>query len=153
MTSLRKAVLFGFFVWLIPFAVAFVIYPLHESSRPLFESIMPVSIAIAVVVFGVRYLRAVQAGFVREGALLGVLWFVINVVIDAPLMLLGGPMQVTVGQYAADIGATYLMIPAITIGMAAARAARSETLSGAQGCRVTRSARRPVDHWVASRAS
>lgn len=126
MTSIPKAVLFGFLVWLIPFGVAFVIYPLHESSRPLFESIMPVSIAIAVVVFGVRYLRAVQAQFVREGAMVGLLWLVISVIIDAPLMLLGGPMQMTLGQYAADIGVTYLMIPVITIGLAAARAARSE---------------------------
>lgn len=127
MTSIPKAVLFGFFVWLIPFGVAFVIYPLHESSRPLFESIMPVSIAIAVVVFGVRHLRAVQEQFVWEGAMVGLLWLVISVIIDAPLMLLGGPMQMTVGQYAADIGVTYLMIPVITIGLAAARAARSET--------------------------
>jgi len=126
-TSIPKAVLFGFFVWLIPFGVAFVIYPLHESSRPLFESIMPVSIAIAVVVFGVRHLRAVQEQFVWEGAMVGLLWLVISVIIDAPLMLLGGPMQMTVGQYAADIGVTYLMIPVITIGLAAARAARSET--------------------------
>ena len=128
--TIRRAVIFGFFVWLIPFVVAFAIYPLHESSRPLFESIMPVSIAIAVTVFGVRYLRAVHARFLQEGALLGLLWLVISVVIDAPLMLLGGPMQMTVAQYAADIGVTYLMIPVITIGIAVARATSSGTLSG-----------------------
>ncbi len=129
MTSIRKAVLYGFFAWLIPFGVAFAIYPLHESSRPLFESIMPVSIAIAVTAFGVRYLRAVQVRIVREGIMVGLLWLAISVIIDAPLMLLGGPMQMTVAQYAADIGVTYLMIPAITIGIAAARATRNETLS------------------------
>jgi hypothetical protein len=130
MKSTRKAVIFGFFVWLIPFVVAFAIYPLHESSRPLFESIMPVSIAIAVAVFGVRYLRAVHARFVQEGAILGLLWLAISVIIDAPLMLLGGPMQMTVAQYTADIGVTYLMIPVITIGIAVARATSSGTLSG-----------------------
>jgi hypothetical protein len=90
---------------------------------------MPVSIAIAVTAFGVRYLRAVQVRIVREGIMVGLLWLAISVIIDAPLMLLGGPMQMTVAQYAADIGVTYLMIPAITIGIAAARATRNETLS------------------------
>ena len=46
MTSVRKAVLFGFLIWLIPFVVAFIIFPLRESSRPLFESIMPVTVAV-----------------------------------------------------------------------------------------------------------
>jgi hypothetical protein len=47
MTSLRKALFYGVLVWLIPFAVAFLIFPLRQSARPLFESIMPVALAAA----------------------------------------------------------------------------------------------------------
>ena len=57
MTSMHKALIFGVLVWLVPFAVAFLIFPLHGSSRPLFESIMPVVISAATVVFAVTYLR------------------------------------------------------------------------------------------------
>ena len=57
----------------------------------------------------------------RQGLLLGLLWLAICLAIDA-LMLLGGPMQMTVPEYLADIGVTYLMIPVITIGIAATRA-------------------------------
>ncbi|MGH7675163.1 MAG: hypothetical protein ACREMV_07810 [Gemmatimonadales bacterium] len=66
-----------------------------------------------------------NAGFVREGLRLGLLWLAINVAIDAPLMLFGGPMHMTVGQYAADIAVTYLMMPVITTGIAVAGARRS----------------------------
>lgn len=117
MTSLRRALLFGFLVWLVPFIVAFVIFPLRESSRPLFESIMPVAIATVVVGLGVTYFHVVNGNFVREGLLLGLLWLAISVLIDAPLMLLGGPMRMSLSQYVADIGATYLMIPVITLGL------------------------------------
>ena len=55
--------------------------------------------------------------YLREGVLLGCLWFAINILIDAPLMLLGGPMKMTLPDYMSDIGVTYLLIPAITIGI------------------------------------
>jgi hypothetical protein len=108
-------------IWLIAFAVAVVIFPIRESNRPLFESIMPVALAGAVVVFGVRYFRAVTTAFVPEGLRLGLLWLLISVAIDAPLMLVGGPMKMTVGQYLADIGLTYLLMPVITLGLGLAR--------------------------------
>lgn len=117
MAARGKAVLFGFLVWLAAFAAAFVIFPLRESSRPLFESIMPVVLATATAALAVIYFRGVNRDYTREGIALGCLWLAINVLIDAPLMLVGGPMKMTVGQYIADIGVTYLLIPAITIGI------------------------------------
>jgi hypothetical protein len=121
MKSWGKAIGYGVLVWLVPFVVAFLIFPIHEQMRPLFESIMAVVVAAAVVIFGLAYLKRVDANLRREGMLLGLLWFVICVVIDAPLMLLGGPMKMSLGNYLADIGVTYLMIIAITTGLAVAR--------------------------------
>ena len=127
MTPMRRAILFGFLIWLIPFVVAFVIFPLRESSRPLFESIMPVSVAAATVIFGVLYFRHVTRDHVRQGILIGVIWLAMCLLIDLPLMLLGGPMQMTLWEYVSDIGITYLMIPAITIGMGVALGRQGKT--------------------------
>ena len=46
-------------------------------------------------------------------------------------LLFGGPMLMTVGEYLADIGATYVMIPVITIGLGQVleRSARRDTAS------------------------
>jgi hypothetical protein len=66
----------------------------------------------------------VNRAFVFEGLRLGLLWLLISVAIDAPLMLLGGPMKMTVGQYLADIGLTYLLMPVITLGLGMALAQR-----------------------------
>jgi len=127
MAAFGRALLFGFLVWLLPFVVAFAIFPLRESARPLFESIMPVTVTLVVVAFGLVYFRRVTGGFTREGIFLGLLWMAVSLVIDAPLMLLGGPMKMSIGDYVADIGLTYLIMPIVTIGLGLAKASSSTT--------------------------
>lgn len=119
MASVRKAILLGLLVWLIPFIVAFIAFPLKNSWRSLFESIMPLALALVVVACARLYFRGIAARGMREGLLLGLVWFAICVAIDLPLML-SPPMNYSLSEYAADIGLTYLMIPVITIGMAVA---------------------------------
>jgi len=124
MTSWRRALGLGVGAWLVPFVVAILVFPFRESNRPLFESIMGVTVASTAVLLGLGYLRKLQSGFIREGLLLGLIWFVMCVLIDAPLMLFGGPMKMTFGQYMADLGLSYLSIPVVTLGLAAASARR-----------------------------
>ncbi len=116
MKSIKKALLFGVLLWLVVFVVGFLAFPLRDSNRPLFESIMPVALSICVVFLSTLYLKHVRDGFLKEGVLLGLMWLVISVVIDAPMFLFGGPMKTTLSGYLSDIGATYLSIPIITTG-------------------------------------
>lgn len=116
MRSYKLALLYGFLVWLIPFIVAFLIYPIRTSNRALFESIMPVVVTICVVFFSVFYFRKVKAGFFKEGILLGVIWFAISLVIDLIMFMPESLMKMSFADYMMDIGLTYLIIPAICIG-------------------------------------
>lgn len=110
-----KLLLYGFLVWLGPFAVSVLIYPLRSAQRPLFESIMPVVITACAVFFSVLYLGNVTSGFLREGIRLGATWLVISLSIDL-LLFMEGPMKMSLLDYVKDIGLTYLIIPTITIG-------------------------------------
>lgn len=74
---------------------------------------MPVVLAVATVFFAQRYFSHVGDRFAREGLLLGLVWMGVSVAIDIPLMLAPSPMQMTLGEYMADIGLTYVMIPVI----------------------------------------
>ncbi len=116
MKSFRRALLYALIVWAIPFVVAMFVFPLRASDRPFFESIMPVSVAVAAVIFGVLYFRKVEAHFVREGILLGLIFLGVSLAVDL-LMFSRGPMSMPLPDYVKDIGFTYLMIPAITLGM------------------------------------
>jgi hypothetical protein len=89
-------------------------FPLRTSERPLFESIMPVVVAFITVLSANLYFKKVESGLLREGFLLGAIWFAISVLLDL-LMFMQGPMAMTIVDYLKDIGLTYLIIPTITI--------------------------------------
>ena len=115
-SSFGKALLYGFLIWLIPFAVSFLIYPLKTSSPALFESIMPVVVTLCVVFFLVVYFRKLEDNFVREGIAVGVIWFAISLVLDL-LMFMRGPMKMTFADYMMDVGIVYLIMPTVTSGV------------------------------------
>jgi hypothetical protein len=108
--------LYGFLIWLITFVASVLISPLRTSHRPLFESIMPVIITACAVLFAVLYFRNVKESFLQEGMSLGTAWLIMNITIDIPLFLFDGPMMMSWADYVMDIGVTYLIIPAITLG-------------------------------------
>lgn len=112
-----KIVVFGFLVWLVPFAVSFIIFPLKNTMRPLFESLMPLILTIVVITLCYYYLKSINANFAKEGIIIGWAWFLINIIIDLFMFLPASPMHMTFVDYMADIGLTYVIIPVITIGM------------------------------------
>jgi len=116
MKSFKKAILYGFFVWLIIFSSSFFIFPIHETNRAFFESIMPVIISIVTSFFALKYFIKVENNFFKEGLYLGIIIMLINWFIDAILMLSPSPMQMTPSAYFQDIGFTYFMILPITLG-------------------------------------
>ena len=115
MKKYLKLGLSGFLVWLIPFVVSVLIFPLKGSLPALFESIMPVVVVISVVVFAALYFRKVKADFLKEGIVVGIVWLMICLVLDL-LMFTEGPMKMSLADYMMDIGLVYLMIPIITVG-------------------------------------
>lgn len=115
MKSIKRAILYGLAIWAIPFVVAMFIFPLRNTDRPLFESIMPVTVTFAAVLFSWFYFNKVETGFIKEGILLGTVFFAVSIAIDL-LMFSYGPMAMPFLDYMKDIGITYLLIPVITIG-------------------------------------
>ncbi len=116
MASIKRAILYGVVTWLIPFVAAIIVFPLRESWRALFESIMAVVVAGVAVTMALAYFKQVESRFAREGLFIGLLWLAICSVIDLPLMLTE-PIGMTLTEYAADVGLTYLIIPITALGI------------------------------------
>jgi hypothetical protein len=124
MHSIKKAIIFGFLVWAVPFAVAFAIYPIRQSNRIMFESIMPVVVAGSVVIFALLYFKRAISVSVWEGLILGLIWFAICFLIDL-FMFSSGPMKMSFADYIADVGIVYIMSPIITVGFAGSLCGRT----------------------------
>jgi len=113
-----KIVLFGVLLWLIPFLVSLVVFPLKESNRALFESIMPLVLTIVAIKLSYYYLRKIRTGYLKEGLMIGLIWYIMMVAIDLIMFLPQSPMHMNLTDYMMDIGITYLIVPVITTGMA-----------------------------------
>ena len=125
MNRYLKIGLFGFLLWLIPFAVSVLIFPLRMSQRPLFESIMPVVIAIWTVFFSILYLSKKKSDLLKESIFIGIAWLLISIVLDL-MIFIEGPLKMPIWDYVTDIAVTYLMIPVITSGFGYLMEHRSE---------------------------
>lgn len=113
-----RALFLGLAVWLLPFIVSVAAYPLHDTERPLFESIMAVALTTATLAAAIAYFERIEERFVRAGLFVGVLWYLISAAID--LVMFGfGPedMRMPFADWMKDIGVTYLLIPVVTIGI------------------------------------
>jgi hypothetical protein len=117
MQSLKRAFAYGFLVWFLTLLVSMAIFPLKRSWPVLFDSIMPVALALCAVMFANLYFQRCAASSLREGVWLGTIWLVMNWLLDWPLFS-NGPMRMSMVNYIADIGLTYLMLPIITVGIA-----------------------------------
>jgi hypothetical protein len=109
----KRAALLGFVSWLIPFAVSFVVFPLKKSNAPLFGTLMGLVVVLTAGALLARYFRN-RLVSVREAALVGALWFFMNLVFDYP-MFAYGPMQMTAPRYYSEIGISYLTFPAFAL--------------------------------------
>ncbi|MGB9937499.1 MAG: hypothetical protein ACPK7O_07240 [Methanobacterium sp.] len=126
MNKSLKILSYGFLVWLIPFLISFVIFPLKTSMRPLFESIMPLILSIVVITLIYYYLKNINGDYAKEGVLIGIIWFIINIAIDLLMFLPSSPMQMGFLDYLMDIGLTYVIIPVITTGMGLMASSKSD---------------------------
>jgi hypothetical protein len=115
--SIKAIVLYGFLIWLIPFMVSVLIFPIHDSNRALFESIMPVTITIVVLFFSMLYFKKLEKDYLNEGIIMGIIWFVISIAIDLFMFLPESPMQMTFAEYMMDIGITYVIIIILPFGI------------------------------------
>jgi len=121
MMAWKRAVLLALASWAIPFAFSFLIFPLKKSNAPLFETIIELAILIVAGALFRRYFRD-RAVSAVEAAMVGALWFVVNIALDYP-MFAYGPMKMPVWTYYSEIGFVYLTFPAF--GFWASRLGRS----------------------------
>ncbi len=109
------ALLYGVLLWLVPFIVAMALYQVRGTDRIFFETLMPVVITVSVVVLSYPYFKGISGAYLKHGIIIGILWLAMSIIFDL-LMFTWGPMAMGFVDYMKDIGLTYLIYPAVTIG-------------------------------------
>lgn len=109
---MKRRLIYGLGVWLIPFIVAMLVFPFRGSERALFESIMALTLVKTVLALGSKYLGRVKKNVANEAVMAGWTWLLMCVGLDM-LFFTWGPMKMSIRDYVYDIGVTYLTIPVI----------------------------------------
>jgi len=110
----KFGIVFGVLVWLIPFIMSFLIYPLKIANNPLFETIMPIVLVLVGSLFLFLYIKKDSYLTPLKGLELGLIFFIISIVLDL-FMFMEGPMKMSFSEYMLDIGLTYLIYPILGI--------------------------------------
>jgi len=119
MNKYLKMILFGLITWIVPFVTSFLFFNMETQQLSInelfFKSIMIVEGGLIGVFLLVHYFRKISDRFVKEGLIIGLCWFFINIVLDVVVLL--PTSQMDFGTYFQQIGMRYLLIPIISLGM------------------------------------
>lgn len=109
-----KIIGLGIVTWAVPFILSIPLLPLMTSDQPFFKTIMIVSGSLTGMAALVYYLKDVKKDPLREGAIIGVSWLLLNWLLDFLILLpLSGQ---TVPRYFMEIGLEYLSLPIMALG-------------------------------------
>jgi hypothetical protein len=114
MQQIKRAIFYGFLLWIIPFLASVIIFPLKKSDPAFFQSSLGVISMVLVVLLTVHYFRKIQ-GTLKEGILLGLIFAVISWFFDF-LFFIWGPIKMPLVAYIKEIGIGYLLYIVIPVG-------------------------------------
>ena len=102
--------------WLVPFLASIPFYGKNGTlliDSTVFKSTMIVVATITAAILMVWFFREVRNSYTRESVITGLVWLVVNWVLDA--LVLVGLLGMAPPDYITQIGLRYLMIPAMVI--------------------------------------
>ena len=120
MNKYVRNVLYGFLAWLIPFVASIFFYSSEGKLTIdifLFKSIMIVVGSFSAAILLISYFRNINVDYLKEGIIVGLMWFGINIVLDLLILI---PMSgMSIMDYFMQIGLRYLAIPAMSVAVGA----------------------------------
>jgi hypothetical protein len=114
MQLIKRAFLYGFLLWLIPFLASVLIFPLKKTDPAFFQSSLGVISITLAVILTVHYFLKTK-GNLKEGIFLGLIFSIVSWFFDF-LLFIWGPIKMPLAAYIKEIGIGYLIYPVIAIG-------------------------------------
>jgi uncharacterized membrane protein YpjA len=104
---------YGLLVWVVPFVSAIPLLGLMQSDPIFFKTLMIVVGGLIAAICTVLYFNKVEKDYLKEGIGLGIVWLIVNWLLDFAALLPLSKMPYL--QYFKEIGLRYLVMPAMTV--------------------------------------
>ena len=118
-----RNILYGFLAWLIPFVTSIFFYTREGVLTIdvfLFKTIMIIVGSTSAAFLLISYFKKIDTRYLKEGIIVGLTWFGINILLDLLVLI---PMSgMSVADYFTQIGLRYLVMPVMSIMVGASLA-------------------------------
>lgn len=119
-----RKICYGIILWLVPYITAIPLLPLYTTDLTFFKTVMMVEAGVLGAFLAALYFNKVEKDYLSEGILLGVVWLLVNWLLDVAALLPFSHMPID--RYFLEIGLRYLNAPAITIAVGYALSRKSK---------------------------
>lgn len=112
--KLKLAVICGILVWIFTTLLTEFFNPIFNANLPHVNIIVPIITIIVTGFFGIIYIRNILENEVIEGIIVGVIFVVIDIILDAAVFVIPQSQNLIVGDYPMHVISTALITILIT---------------------------------------
>ena len=97
--KLKLAIIFGVLIWIITSILTSIFNPIFNSNLPRVNIIVPIITIIVTTFFGILYIRNIDANEVVEGIIAGMMFVIIDIILDYIFFILPNTPSFIIGNY------------------------------------------------------
>jgi hypothetical protein len=112
--KLKLGIICGILIWIITSFFSGILRPIFNSSIPKVNIIVPIITIIVTGFFGIIYIRNIESNEVIEGILVGILFVIIDILLDAIFFVIPNAGKIIIGDYPLHIVSITIITISIT---------------------------------------
>ena len=112
--KIKRAIIFGILIWLITYALTSILNPIFTVNLPNINIVVPITIIIVTGFFGILYIREINSNEVIEGILAGIIFTIIDIILDYTFFVLPNNNALIVENFPSHVISMIIIILSIT---------------------------------------
>ncbi len=112
--KLKLAIIFGALIWFLTYFLTNIFNPIFNNNLPYVNIMVPILIIIITGFFGILYIRNINENEVVEGLLAGIVFIIVNMILDYIFFIIPNVNNPIIGDYPFHITSTIIITLLIT---------------------------------------
>lgn len=112
--KLKLAIIFGALIWFLTYFLTNIFNPIFNNNLPYVNIMVPILIIIITGFFGILYIRNINENEVVEGLLAGIVFIIVNMILDYIFFIIPTVNNPIIGDYPFHITSMIIITLLIT---------------------------------------
>ena len=112
--KLKLAIIFGALIWFLTYLLTNIFNPIFNNNLPYVNIMVPILIIIITGFFGILYIRNINENEVVEGLLAGIVFIIVNMILDYIFFIIPNVNNPIIGDYPFHITSMIIITLLIT---------------------------------------